>query len=89
MVPRFKRTVLKTDLMPADAIKRIVWLDSVEEQVRRELDRLYAEAYFEARAQGRFAAALSIGRASRKRALRWTRQHNESTGRTVRWGDGY
>jgi hypothetical protein len=83
------RPILNTEAMPKDPIEQIVWLDSVQAQVDRELDALYQQAYFTARTQGRFDAALRVGRASRKAALRWTRRQNESVGRTVRWGDGY
>lgn len=80
--------LLNTKQMPADPIEKIVWLDGVNEQVRRELDDLYRVAYFEARLQRRFGDAVKIGRTSRKRALAFTRQHNERLGRTVRWQDG-
>lgn len=80
--------ILNTSRMPTDAVEKIIWLDSVEEQVKKELEGLYEQAYFEARTQGRFQSALDVGRTSRKRALRWTRRFNEATGRTVRWGDG-
>jgi len=84
-----KQAILNTANMPADPIEQIIFLDSVQEQVDRELDALYQQAYFDARATGRLETALRIGRASRKRALRWTRRQNEATGRTLRWNDGY
>ena len=80
-------TILNLRDAPRDAVERIIWLDGVMEQVRLELDDAYAEAYFEARIQRRFEDALRAGRASKKRALAWTRRRNEQTGRTVRWGD--
>lgn len=73
---------------PSDPIERIMWLDGVMEQTRRELDNAYSLAYGEARLQGRFDAALETGRASRKRALAFTRRFNEARGRAIRWGDG-
>lgn len=76
-----------TDL-PSDPIEQIIWLDGVKAQVEQELDLLYEEAYFQARITGRFEPAVRTGRASRKRALAWTRRGNEKRGRTVRWNDG-
>jgi hypothetical protein len=73
---------------PSDPIERIIYLDGVKKAVERELDLHYEQAYYEARRTGRLEAALSVGRASRKRALAWTRHANEKRGRTIRWGDG-
>jgi hypothetical protein len=80
--------ILNTADLPADPIEQIIWLDGVKEAVEVELDALYEEAYYEARKTGRFAAALQVGRASKKRALAWTRRANEKRGRSIRWGDG-
>jgi hypothetical protein len=73
---------------PTDPVERIIWLDGVNEQVRAELEEEYAAAYFAARLQRRLDTAIKVGRASRKRALAWTRRQNERTGRSVRWNDG-
>ena len=81
-------SILNLNAAPKDAIERIIWLDGVQEQVRRELEAEYQKAYFEARVTRRFDAAVRAGKASKKRALAWTRRQNEATGRTVRWGDG-
>lgn len=80
--------LLNLNSAPRDAIERVIYLDGVMEQVSAELDAAYREAYFEARMQRRFEDALRVGRASKKRALAWTRQKNEETGRSVRWNDG-
>ena len=80
--------ILNLESCPHDPIEAIMWLDGVQAQVRDELELAYAKAYYEARIQGRFPAALDTGRASRKRALALTRAENERRGRTVRWGDG-
>jgi hypothetical protein len=79
--------ILNLRSAPKDPIERIAFLDSVLEQVQVELDAAYAAAYFEARLQGRFEAALVVGATSRKKALAYTRRQNESLGRSVRWGD--
>lgn len=80
--------ILRLDNAPEDPIERILWLDGVRKAVERELDCEYQQSYFNARLTGRFVEALTVGRASRKRALAWTRRQNEATGRTVRWSDG-
>jgi hypothetical protein len=80
--------ILNISAMPKDPIERIIWLDGVKEAVEAELDHHYETAYFDARLTRRFEAALSVGRASRKRALAWTRRANERRGRSVRWNDG-
>lgn len=80
--------ILDTHTMPKDPIEQIIWLDGVKEAVAKELEQHYEEAYFNARLTQRFAAALQVGRASKKRALAWTRSANEKRGRAVRWNDG-
>lgn len=80
--------ILDLSRVPNDPVEAIVYLDGVMERARIELDEAYAAAYFDARLQGRFDNALRVGRTSRKRALKLTRQRNEATGRTVRWNDG-
>lgn len=79
--------ILNTGDLPRDPVEQIMWLDGVKAQVTEELDLLYEEAYFQARVTGRFDAAVNTGRASRKRALAWTRRGNEKRGRTIRWND--
>lgn len=73
---------------PKDPVERVIWLDAVMEVVRAELELAYAEAYYEARLQRRFDAAVQAGRTAKKSALRLTRQENVRRGKTVRWGDG-
>ena len=73
---------------PKDPVERVVYLDSVMEVVRVELEAAYAEAFFQARLERRLEAAVDAGRTSMKSALRLTRKVNESRGRLVRWGDG-
>lgn len=80
--------ILRTDQLPKDPIDQIIWLDGVKRAVESELDLLYEDAYFQARLTRRFEAAVEAGRASRKRALAWTRRANERRGRSVRWNDG-
>jgi hypothetical protein len=84
------RTVHLLDLStaPTDPVERIFWLDGVLAKVEAELTEQYGEAYFQARLEGRFEAALRVGRTSRTRALKMTRQVNEASGRSVRWADG-
>lgn len=73
----------------ADPIERLVYLSGVMEQVRRELDDEYQQAYFWARHTGRFPDALHLALHSRKRTLAFTRAENEARGRMIRWSDGY
>jgi hypothetical protein len=84
------RTVHLLDLStaPVDPVERVFWLDGVMAKVRDELDDAYTEAYFEARLQGRFDAALRVGRTSKTKALRLTRRKNNESGRSIRWSDG-
>lgn len=81
-------SILNLSNRPSDPVEAVVWLDGVLEAVQRDLDAAYEEAYFQARLQGRFEAAVEVGRTSRKRALAFTRRRNEATGRQIRWGDG-
>lgn len=80
--------LLNLDDMPTDPIERVLWLSGVNEQVRRELDHAFEEAYFEARLQRRLEAAVTAGPYAMKRALAFTRHANERRGRPIRWGDG-
>lgn len=73
---------------PTDPIEKIMYLSGVKEQVTKELDQAFAEAYFDARLQHRLDAALKAGPYALKRVLRYTRQENQRRGRLVRWGDG-
>lgn len=72
---------------PDDPIERVMWLSGVREEVDAELERAFADAYFNARLQGRLGAAVKAGPFALKRVLRYTRNENERRGRTVRWGD--
>lgn len=80
--------ILNLDEAPKDPIERVLWLSGVNEQVRKELDDAFAEAYFEARLQRRLDSALAAGPYAKKRVLAYTRHENQRRGRTVRWGDG-
>lgn len=72
---------------PDDPIERILWLSGAAEAAKREIEVAFAEAYFTARLEGRFDAAVEIGPFARSAALRLTRQQNDRTGRMVRWND--
>ena len=80
-------SILNLGKAPRDPVALVVYLDGVQEQVQRELDHAYEEAYFRARLERRFDSAVAVGRASRKRALAWTRRANERRGRAIRWND--
>lgn len=80
--------ILNLDDAPRDPIERIVWLSGVREQALSELDKEFADAYFQARLRGQLEAAISAGPYARKRVLAYTRHENQRRGRTVRWGDG-
>lgn len=82
-------SILDLDSAPEDPVERIFWLDGVEAKVHSELEAAYAEAYASARLEGRFDAALRVGRMGKTRALRLTRNWNEARGRSVRWADGH
>lgn len=73
---------------PDDPIQRIVWLSGVREQVDKELDAQYGQAYYDARLTGRIQAALGLRVHSTKRVLAFTRRENERRGRQIKWGDG-
>jgi len=81
-------TLLNLKQAPKDPIKRIIWLSGVQAQVREELERELAVAYFDVRLHGQLDEVLGLGYHSRKRVLAWTRAENERRGRVVRWGDG-
>jgi hypothetical protein len=80
--------ILNLSEAPKDPIERLLYLSGVNEQVRKELDAAFAEAYFEARLQRRLDAAVAAGPYARKRVLAYTRHENQKRGRSVRWGDG-
>lgn len=73
---------------PDDPIERLIWLGGVLEQVHKELDPQWRQAYFWARFTGRLDDALRLGLHSRKKIMGYTRAENESRGRLIRWGDG-
>lgn len=73
---------------PEDSIERIMWLSGALDAAKREIESAFAEAYFTARLEQRFDAAVEAGPYARSSALRLTRQWNDRTGRMVRWGDG-
>lgn len=80
--------LLNLDDAPKDPIERLMYLSGVKEQVAAELDAALGEAYFQARLQQRFEAALAAGPYKLKPALRLTRHENQKRGRSIRWGDG-
>jgi len=80
--------LLDTTTAPEDPIERLLWLSGVNAQVRRELEVLYADAYFDARLTGRLDAACNLRQHSRRRILAFTRAANQRRGRAVRWQDG-
>jgi hypothetical protein len=84
----FIAPILDLSGAPEDPVERVIWLDGVLAKVTGELDRAYGEAYFEARLEGRFEDAVKYGKTSRTKALRYTRNHNDRTGRTIHWSDG-
>jgi len=74
---------------PHDPIQRLVWLSGVWDVLEEQVTRQWRAAYFDARATGRFQAALDLHLHSRKRALAMTRSENERRGRPLKWGDGF
>lgn len=82
------RPLLNFDDAPSDPIPRLVWLAGVREQVGKELDEQYRSAYFRARQQKQFEAALGLKVHSKKVALAFTRAENRRLGTRVRWQDG-
>jgi len=79
--------ILDLSGLPDDAMERLVWLNGVLDAVKAQLDPVWAAAYYEARLSGRLDEAEALGFHSHKRVMAWTRQHNEATGRLIRWGD--
>lgn len=88
MIRAVTRQILNLRGAPEDPIERLLWLGGVDEAVKKELDGLFAQAYFWARFTGRLDAALALGLHSRKRVMAYTRAENESRARMIRWGDG-
>jgi hypothetical protein len=80
--------ILNLEAAPSDPIERLVWLSGVKDQVAKEMDAQWSDAYFWARFTGRLDAAVRLRLHGRKRIMAYTRAANESKGRTVRWGDG-
>lgn len=81
-------TLLDLSAAPEDALERLLWLSGVMEQAKNELDKAFAESYYEARLSGRFDAAVGLGLHGKYTALRFSRRENLSRGRSIRWGDG-
>lgn len=81
-------SILNLTDAPHDPIERLLWLSGVREAAEAELDAAYQRAYYEARLSGRLTMALTLGLHSKKRALKYTRQENNSNQRLVRWNDG-
>lgn len=79
--------ILNLKSAPDDPVERLVWLGGVQEQVDRELDAAFTEAYFWSRFTGRLETAIDLGIHSRKRIMAYTRHGNEAAGRMIRWGD--
>lgn len=79
--------ILNLDDAPHDAVERLVYLNGVLEQVKKELDPVWQAAYFEARFTGRLSEADALGYHSHKKIMAFTRAENEARGRQVRWGD--
>jgi hypothetical protein len=80
--------ILDLSTAPDDPIERLIWLSGVKEQVDREMDAQWTEAYFWSRFTGRLDTALALNLHGRKRVMAYTRAGNEHRGRTVKWGDG-
>lgn len=80
-------TILRLEL-PADPVERIGYLSGVLSAATTELDEAFSQAYYEARLQGRWDAALGFRTHSKTRALALCRRANERMGRPTRWGDG-
>ena len=74
---------------PKDPIERLLWLSGAKEKVDAEIEAQWRRAYFEARLEQRFEAALALHLHSRKKALAFTRSENERRGRPLRWGDDF
>lgn len=82
------KPILDLTEMPHDPIERVLWLSGVKEQVNRELDAAFGEAYYTARLQRRLISAMTAGPHAMKRVLAYTRHENDRRGRSVRWNDG-
>lgn len=83
-------TYLDLSSAPTDPIERLLWLSGLDQAVRKEINLAWQSAYFEARKQGVFQAALDLKLHPKKRALAWTRHENEALGRAIaRWGDQF
>lgn len=80
--------LLNLDEAPKDPIERLLYLSGVKEQVAVELEVALSAAYFQARLERRFDAALAAGPYALKRALALTRHENQKRGRSIRWNDG-
>lgn len=75
---------------PENPVERLVWLDGIDQVLRREVNRAWQEAYFRARLEGVFDRALDLHLHTPRRAVAWTRHENEARGRVItRWNDGF
>lgn len=81
-------TYLDLSGQPDDPLERLLWLDDFRTQVRDEIENAFAVAYYDARLQGQFDAALALGLHGKHKALAFTRKVNNSRRRMIRWGDG-
>lgn len=79
--------ILNFDDCPDDPIEALLWLSGVREQVDKELNARFQQAYFWSRFTGRLVEAEALGLHSHKRVLAFTRAENEARGRMIRWGD--
>jgi hypothetical protein len=82
------KRILDLSGAPDDPIERLIWLGGVLEQVNKELEPEWREAYFWCRFTGRLSEAMGLGLHSRKKVMAYTRAENENRGRMIRWGDG-
>jgi hypothetical protein len=78
-------TLLDLTEAPREPVHRVLWLSELSNLLAEELHLAYRKAYFEARQQGTFEVAVEVGPFSRTVALAMTREHNEATGRQLRW----
>lgn len=79
--------ILNLDDAPADAIERLIYLNGVLAQVKKELEPQWQQAYFDARFTGRLDEADNLGFHSHKKIMAFTRAENERRGRQIKWGD--
>lgn len=80
-------TYLHLGDLPRDPLSRLVRIDEVRREVLAELDGAFADAYYDARIQGLFEAALTFNFHGKYRALKMTRKVNNARHRMIRWND--